>query len=96
MVLDIGPFCHCDSPEYPSAEARDARGRGEEGWGDAVGLYELYGLVEHHGSLSSGHYVAYATSGATGLGVGGWGLLPKPLAVMEGGRWGLGVGVRGL
>ena len=27
-------------------------------------VYELYGLVEHHGSMSGGHYVAYVAEGA--------------------------------
>ena len=34
----------------------------ESGEGADARVYELYGLVEHHGSLSGGHYVAYVAA----------------------------------
>ena len=35
----------------------------ESGEGADACVYELYGLVEHHGSMSGGHYVAYVAAG---------------------------------
>lgn len=45
MVLDLAPFC--------AANCKDA----EEG--DSELLYSLYGIVEHSGTMRSGHYTAY-------------------------------------
>ena len=38
---------------------------------EASSAYELYGLVEHHGSLNGGHYVAYSTDAGSVGGGGG-------------------------
>ena len=31
-------------------------------------IYRLYAIVEHHGSMTSGHYVAYVRAGRAGGG----------------------------
>ncbi|CAB3992006.1 ubiquitin carboxyl-terminal hydrolase 16-like [Paramuricea clavata] len=45
LLLDIAPFCH-----KSSKLATDSEGKV---------LYSLFGIVEHSGSLHSGHYTAY-------------------------------------
>uniref|UniRef100_A0A8C6ST29 Ubiquitin carboxyl-terminal hydrolase n=1 Tax=Neogobius melanostomus TaxID=47308 RepID=A0A8C6ST29_9GOBI len=45
MVLDLAPFC-----------ASDCKNTVE---GDSRVLYSLYGIVEHSGTMRSGHYTAY-------------------------------------
>nr|CAB3267546.1 ubiquitin carboxyl-terminal hydrolase 16-like [Phallusia mammillata] len=45
ILLDLAPFCTTDCKEFADEDSRI--------------LYHLYGIVEHAGSLSRGHYTAY-------------------------------------
>ncbi|XP_037630942.1 ubiquitin carboxyl-terminal hydrolase 16 [Sebastes umbrosus] len=45
LILDLAPFCAVKCKNFPE--------------GDAQILYSLYGIVEHSGTMRSGHYTAY-------------------------------------
>ncbi|XP_041850844.1 ubiquitin carboxyl-terminal hydrolase 16 isoform X2 [Melanotaenia boesemani] len=45
LILDIAPYCAAKCKNLPE--------------GDAKILYSLYGIVEHSGTMRSGHYTAY-------------------------------------
>ena len=47
QVLDIAPFCSADCPTESKSKDKSRI------------LYRLHGIVEHIGSLRSGHYTAY-------------------------------------
>ncbi|KAJ8256691.1 hypothetical protein COCON_G00188430 [Conger conger] len=45
QILDLAPFCSAKCQNVPEGQSRV--------------LYSLYGIVEHSGTMRSGHYVAY-------------------------------------
>ncbi|XP_056139472.1 ubiquitin carboxyl-terminal hydrolase 16 isoform X2 [Lampris incognitus] len=71
QVLDLAPFCALNCKNVTE--------------GDAQVLYSLYGIVEHSGTMRSGHYTAYVkvrpqgpTSTANGLAAQGGGDIEPP------------------
>ena len=57
--LDLSPFVYQSSPPQQQQQQQKPLGNGQT---NNPYLYDLQGLINHKGSLSQGHYVAYVAS----------------------------------
>ncbi|CAL8349084.1 unnamed protein product [Arctogadus glacialis] len=73
QVLDLAPYCTATCKNVPEGESKV--------------LYSLYGIVEHSGTMRSGHYTAYVKARPDSLSKNGLPASAEPLQAPPRGTW---------